>query len=55
VVQAQDATEKSFASTMRSNGRIYVVITVIMVILIGMILYMVRLDRKIRRLEKEAG
>lgn len=39
--------------TMRSNGRIYVVIAVILTILIGLILYVVRLDRKISKLEKE--
>jgi heme exporter protein C len=39
--------------TMRSNGRIYVVIAVILTILIGLVLYIVRLDKKISRLEKE--
>lgn len=37
---------------MRSNGRIYVVVAVILVILLGLILYLVRLDRKISKLEK---
>jgi len=41
------------ADTMRSNGRIYVVIAVVLTILIGLILYVVRLDRKISNLEKE--
>jgi hypothetical protein len=41
------------ADTMRSNGRIYVVVAVVVVILIGLILYLVRLDRKITRLENE--
>jgi hypothetical protein len=39
-------------TTMRSSGRIYVVIAVILVILAGLILYLVRLDRKISKLEK---
>jgi len=39
--------------TMRSNGRIYVVIAVILTILIGLVLYIVRLDKKISKLEKE--
>ncbi|MCC7400067.1 MAG: CcmD family protein [Chitinophagaceae bacterium] len=39
--------------TMRSNGRIYVVVAVMLTILTGLILYMVRLDRKISKLEKE--
>ena len=38
---------------MRSNGRIYVVIAVILTILAGLILYLVRLERKLNRLEKE--
>ncbi|MBS1919531.1 MAG: CcmD family protein [Bacteroidetes bacterium] len=41
------------ADLMRSNGRIYVVVAVMLTILTGLILYLVRLDRKISRLEKE--
>ncbi len=41
------------ADTMRSNGRIYVVVAVMLTILIGLVLYMVRLDKKISKLEKE--
>ncbi|MGZ8557352.1 MAG: CcmD family protein [Chitinophagaceae bacterium] len=54
VVQAQEGTAKTdFGETMRSNGRIYVVIAVILTILIGLILYVVRLDRKMSKMEKE--
>lgn len=48
---AQDG-KTEMADLMRSNGRIYVVIAVIVLILLGLILYLVRLDRKIRKLEK---
>jgi hypothetical protein len=41
------------ADKMRSNGRIYVVVVVVLTILAGLIIYVVRLDRKIRKLEKE--
>lgn len=41
------------ADVMRSNGRIYVVVAVVVTILVGLILYLVRLDRKITKLEKE--
>jgi hypothetical protein len=41
------------ADTMRSNGRIYVVVAVVVTILLGLILYIFRLDRKISRLEKD--
>jgi hypothetical protein len=45
-------TDSSLGNTMRSNGRIYVVITVILVILAGLLLYLIRLDRKMSKLEK---
>ncbi|RYY84272.1 MAG: CcmD family protein [Chitinophagaceae bacterium] len=43
------------ADTFRSNGKIYVVFAVILTIFAGIILYLVRLDRKISRLEREPG
>ena len=52
--QAQEGTAKTtIGETMRSNGRIYVVVAVMLTILIGLILYLVRLDRKISKVEKE--
>ena len=45
-----DTTE--MADTMRSNGRIYVVVAVVVLILAGLFLYLVRLDKKITRVEK---
>ncbi len=54
IVQAQEGTAKTgFGETMRSSGRIYVVIAVILTILIGLILYLVRLDKKMSKMEKE--
>jgi CcmD family protein len=41
------------ADTMRSEGKIYVVIAVILTILLGLIMYVWRLDRKITKLENE--
>ena len=43
----------SMENLMRSNGRIYVVIAVILTILGGLLFYLVRLDRKISRMEKQ--
>jgi membrane protein DedA with SNARE-associated domain len=40
------------ADMMRSNGRIYVVVAVVVLILLGLFLYLVRLDKKITRIEK---
>ncbi len=37
---------------MRSNGKIYVVVAIVLTILTGLILYVARLDRKISKLEK---
>lgn len=50
----QDPTGNSvgMADGMRSDGRIYVVVAVMVTILAGLILYMVRLDRKISKWEK---
>lgn len=39
------------ADTMRSNGKIYVVVAVILTIFAGFIIYLIRLDRKITKLE----
>ena len=54
ISHAQDE-KVDMADTMRSNGRIYVVVSVVVLILLGLFLYLVRLDRKITRLEKNNG
>jgi len=46
---AQDA---QMADTMRSEGKIYVVVAIILVIFFGLIAYLVYTDRKISKLEK---
>ncbi len=53
VVGIAQEKEVEMADTMRSNGRIYVVVAVVVTILLGLILYVARLDRKISRLEKD--
>lgn len=40
------------ADTMRSNGKIYVVVLVLSTIFLGIILTLVYLERKIKKLEK---
>jgi MFS superfamily sulfate permease-like transporter len=45
--------DAGMADLMRSNGRIYVVVAVMLTILIGLVLYIVRLDKKISNIEKE--
>lgn len=49
---AQDNSTVEMADMMRSNGKIYVVVAVCLLILIGLFLYVMLLDRKITRLEK---
>lgn len=55
MIQAQEAaSQKSvMADLMRNNGKIYVVIAVMLTILTGLIGYIIRLDRRITKLEKE--
>lgn len=44
--------EPEMADVMRSNGKIYVVVLVLATIFAGIIAYLVRLDSKITKLEK---
>jgi len=47
-----NAQETEMADVMKKNGKIYVVIAVMLTILAGLVLYLFRLDRKISKLEK---
>ena len=49
----QTAEDSSMAFDMRSNGKIYVVVAVLLTIMIGLILYIISVDKKISKLEKE--
>ena len=52
---AQNGTNSGppqMADFMRSNGKIYVVVAVVVTILIGLFIYLLRLDGKIRKIEK---
>jgi multisubunit Na+/H+ antiporter MnhB subunit len=50
---AQEVEKKiEMADGLRSNGKIYVVVAVLVTILTGIVLYLIRLDRKISKLEK---
>ena len=54
IMYAQDGSKESTVGEfMRSNERAYVVIAVMLTILIGLFLYVMRLDRKITKLERE--
>ena len=48
---AQDDSSRSIDEIMRSNDKIYVVMAVGVVILLGLFLYLIRIDRKVSKLE----
>jgi CcmD family protein len=54
-VHAQTSAPDAAASNdvMRSNGKIYVVVAIVVVILLGLFAYVWNLDKKISRLEKK--
>lgn len=45
--------EVEMADTLRSNGKIYVVVTVLAIVFVAIIIYLISIDRKLSRLEKE--
>ena len=49
IAQAQSNVE--MADTMRSEGKIYVVVGIILIVLVGLIAYLIMLDRKVKKLE----
>lgn len=51
--QQQDTETGPVNQLLRSNGKIYVVVTVLTIIFICIILYLIRLDRKISKLEHQ--
>lgn len=53
-LQAQETVVEDTASLMRSNGKIYVVVAVVVTILLGLFAYVFNLDRKISKLEKNS-
>lgn len=55
---AQDSTGQTVteqATGLRADGKIYVVVAVVVTILLGLFIYVFRLDRKISKLEKQSA
>ena len=48
-----NAQEVEMADTFRSSGKIYVVIAVVTTILLGIIVYLIMIDKKVTSLEKK--
>ena len=44
-------SEIEMADTMRAEGKIYVVVAILTLILAGLIVYLIAMDRKVRNLE----
>ena len=47
------STDANSNDLMRSNGRIFLVMTIVVFIVIGLLIYVYSLDRKISKLEKK--
>ncbi len=52
LAQAQ-AAEPEMADALRESGKIYVVISVIAMIFLALVVFLVMLDRKLKKLEKK--
>ncbi|WP_196992214.1 CcmD family protein [Panacibacter microcysteis] len=52
--QSMDKTTEEPTDFMRSNGKIYVVVACVVVIVLGIYIYLINLDRKISKLEDKA-
>jgi CcmD family protein len=52
-VMAQASEEVAMADTFRQEGKIYVVVAVLVIILIGIFAYLMSIDAKMNKLEKE--
>ncbi|KAA9331235.1 CcmD family protein [Adhaeribacter soli] len=50
---AQRPETIEMADTLRAEGKIYVVVAVLCIILIGILIFLIMLDRKLGRLEKQ--
>ena len=47
------ASGVEMADVLRSSGKIYLVVLVVLTILAGVLFYLIRLDKKVSKLEKE--
>jgi CcmD family protein len=52
-VGAKAQNEVAMADGMRENGKIYVVVAVVAIIFAGIVVYLISIDRKTNRLQKQ--
>lgn len=50
---AQNPNNVEMANAFRENGKIYVVVAVVVIIFVGLFVYLISLDKKVSRLEKK--
>jgi uncharacterized membrane protein len=51
--QSVDPSTVEMADRLRADGKIYVVVAVVLVVLLGLLTYLIRLDGRISKVEKE--
>lgn len=51
--QAQEATTPAMADNFRQEGKIYVVIAVMAIIFLSIIVYLLMIERRLKKLEEE--
>ena len=53
MAQAQDAAAPEMADRFRADGKIYVVITVIGIVFLAIVLFLIYIERKLKKLESD--
>ena len=54
IVSYAQSSEVEMATSFRKEGKIYVVVTVALILLIGVFVMLFRLEKKVKELEKES-
>ncbi|MBL0764230.1 hypothetical protein JKP34_03130 [Marivirga atlantica] len=54
-IESEDYSNQSIemADAMRANGKIYVLVAIVLLIFIGFIFYAIKTEQKVKKLEKE--
>jgi len=50
---AQSSSGVEMATALRSSGKIYVVVAAIVIVFVGVVAYLISIDRKLSKLEKK--
>jgi len=49
------SNDVEMADALRSNGKIYVVVICIVIILVGLLIYLFSLDKRLKKIEKKSS